>query len=69
MPGRNTGVPVPVAAVVSMASSKLLVGVSPLDPVTFPVVSAFLSTMAALASYFPARRAARADPTIALRHE
>jgi putative ABC transport system permease protein len=47
----------------------LLFGVGPTDPVTFLVVTAFLLTVALLASYLPARRAARSDPMIALRNE
>ncbi len=47
----------------------LLFGVDPTDPVTFLVVTAFLLSVALLASYLPARRAARSDPMIALRNE
>jgi len=41
--------------------------VSAFDPVIFLVVSVVLVVIAAAASYFPARRASRLDPTIALR--
>jgi predicted permease len=47
----------------------LLFGVGPLDPLTFAVVPPLLAATAVLASYLPARRAARVDPMIALRHE
>ena len=47
----------------------LLFGVSPTDPVTFVGLSAFLIGVAALASYVPARAAARTDPMVALRAE
>ncbi|MEN8144740.1 MAG: ABC transporter permease [Gemmatimonadota bacterium] len=47
----------------------LLSGVSATDPVTFVVVTLLLGFIAALASYFPARRALRVEPTVALRHE
>jgi predicted permease len=47
----------------------LLFGVSPMDPVTFALVSVTLAAIALLASYLPARRAAGMDPTEALRWE
>jgi predicted permease len=46
-----------------------LYGVSPTDPATFAGGSLFLLSLAALAGYMPARRAARTDPIVALRHE
>ncbi|HXA08260.1 MAG TPA: ABC transporter permease, partial [Bryobacteraceae bacterium] len=49
--------------------SSLLYGVRPNDPMTFVTVALILSTVALLASYVPARRAMRADPMAALRHE
>jgi putative ABC transport system permease protein len=47
----------------------LLVGVEPADPVVFAVTGALLGTAVLLASWLPARRAARADPMVALRAE
>ena len=47
----------------------LLFDVQPTDPLTFAAVSAILALVAFLASYFPARRAARVDPMMALRYE
>ena len=44
-----------------------LYGVSPLDPATYAAVALLLAAAATAASYVPARRAARLDPTQALR--
>jgi|SRR5579871_862924 len=47
----------------------MLVGIQPADPSTFAAMAAFFLFIAAIASWLPARRAARLDPVTALREE
>jgi putative ABC transport system permease protein len=47
----------------------LLFGVAASDPFIFAINAAILVAVALLASVIPARRAARVDPMVALRHE
>jgi putative ABC transport system permease protein len=49
--------------------SGLLYGVSGADPLTFVLVAIVLALVVLLACYFPARRALRVDPLVALRSE
>jgi len=49
--------------------STMLFDVSSADVVTYAGVSLLLASVALLASYIPARRAAQIDPMVALRHE
>jgi ABC-type lipoprotein release transport system permease subunit len=46
-----------------------LFGLTPHDPLTLVTAAAALAATAALASYLPARRASRLEPTEALREE
>jgi putative ABC transport system permease protein len=48
---------------------KLPFGVSPLDAVSFAVIALFIVLTILVASYFPARRAAKINPLVALHHE
>jgi putative ABC transport system permease protein len=57
------------AWVASRLLSSLLYEISATDTLTYMSVALILASVSALASYFPARRAARVDPIVALRHE
>lgn len=65
--GAAIGVAVSLALLRSFGA--LLFGVSPYDPATYLVVVALLLSVASVASYIPARRAARVEPLVALRQE
>jgi predicted permease len=59
--------------ILALAAAKgianLLFGVGPTDPITFAATAAALAAVGMAASYVPARRATRVNPTEALRHE
>jgi len=57
------------ALLVTRVMISMLVGVKPTDPVTYAAMVAIFFSIAALASWIPARRAALLDPTRALRDE
>jgi putative ABC transport system permease protein len=58
-----------LAVALTRAVRGLLHGVSPTDVPTFLAVGLVMTAVASLASYLPARRAARVDPMVALRTE
>jgi predicted permease len=70
---RLAGVGLAIGLVLALAVTRLvtglLYGVSPTDPVTLVAIGALLLSVTLLASWIPARRAARVDPMVALRHE
>jgi putative ABC transport system permease protein len=59
----------PAAAAACRLLKGLLFGIDPIDPITFTAVPLVLLIVAAAASYVPAARAARLDPTLSLRCE
>ena len=68
-----TGVGMVIGLIAAVAASRglvtLLFGVSRLDPITYSGVVALLTAVAMLACWLPASRAARVDPSMALRAE
>ena len=65
------GIAIGLAAAAGLARlvANMLFEVRPTDPVSFVAVPAILGAVAFLANYIPARRAARVDAIVALRHE
>ncbi len=65
----GTGVGLALAGVAVRALAPVLYEVAPFDPSTFAIVPMVLLVLTGLSCYFPARRATRVDPLIALRRE
>jgi predicted permease len=57
------------AAGLSRSLTAMLYGLTPLDPTTYVAVTSLFAVVTALASYVPARRAAKVDPMDAIRCE
>ena len=57
------------AIIAARSAGALLFGLKPYDPATLAMAASALTLVAALASYLPALRASRLEPTEALREE
>jgi putative ABC transport system permease protein len=69
MAGLGLAIGIPMAVALTWTMSRVLLNVVALDPLTFAAFTVLLGVSALLAGYIPARRAARVDATVALRHE
>jgi putative ABC transport system permease protein len=67
--GVGIGIGLAVAAAMTRALRGVLFGLTPLDPAIFIGVAALFAIVATLAALFPAHRATRVDPLVALRNE
>ncbi len=65
----GVGVGVAGGLVLTRLLGSFLYGISASDPLTFSAVALLLILVSATASFFPARRATRVDPIVALRYE
>ena len=67
--GFGIGLGVAAALGAGPVLGSLLIGVGAADPLSFGAATVLLVLVAAIASYLPARRALRVDPSVALRSE
>jgi ABC-type antimicrobial peptide transport system permease subunit len=71
--GRRVGIGLAIGLVATLgagfAISKLLYGVQAFDPIVLGGVIATIGAIALVATFAPARRAAKADPVVAMRTE
>ena len=65
----GVGVGLLLSLVATQVLASQLWGISPRDPATLVGVVAVVALSGLAAAYFPARRATRVDPVIALRYE
>jgi ABC-type antimicrobial peptide transport system permease subunit len=67
--GIGLAVGLALAIGLSRLAASLLVGISPWDAVSFAGAALILVLVALVANFFPTRRAAGVDPTVALRYQ
>ena len=65
----GSGIGLILSLLVTRLLSRLLVGIDPVDPITFVAAPLVLVATAVLGAYVPARRASRTNPVAALRAE
>jgi macrolide transport system ATP-binding/permease protein len=66
---RGSAIGLLLSAAIAPLLSRFLVGLVPIDPIAFLSVSTVLALVTTIACCVPARRAARVDPTVALKRE
>ncbi|HMC56432.1 MAG TPA: ABC transporter permease [Gemmatimonadaceae bacterium] len=65
----GVGIGIAASLALTKAMASLLFGIDKLDPLTFAAAPLVLMVAAALGCYLPARRAASADPVVAMRND
>ena len=63
------GIGVPASILLAKVLQNRIWGIKSADPLTLVAVSLLLTAVGLAACYFPARRATKVDPMVALRHE
>jgi putative ABC transport system permease protein len=58
-----------IALMATRLMRSILYGVEPGDPATVAAICVVIGTVALVASWIPARRAARVDPLVAIRYD
>jgi len=67
--GIGLTIAVPIALAINRVMASLVFGIVSMDARAILEFTALLVVVALAAAYFPARRAMRVDPMVALRHE